>query len=253
MGEADVQLVAVAPGGGVAAGAGLGPHARAPEQPGQQIGGGDSRVERRPEAAPGGVEQEVPAHRALPGEHRLDPTGIGTDQHVAVQEIAVDQVPALRAGVRQCPHPPGDRRGKGGQLPVASQGAAPSVYQIPGIVGQASEKELPPAPGGRARLVPEHGGIRGRRDAEKGHEQAEEGGGDGTGQLHRGVLQEPPVVTHRDRIGLPGRGSAHLPDLRHRQVRAGEGHGHPVGLVPGRLRPEADHQLLAARPVGPRR
>jgi len=253
MDEADVQLVAVVPGGGVTEGGGLGPHTRGPEQSGQQVGGGDPRVERRPEAAPGGVEEEVPAHRALPGEHRFDPAGIGTHQHVAVQEIAVHQVPALRAGVHQRPHPPGYRCGKGGQLPVAGQGAAPSVYQIPRIVDEASEKELPPAPGGRARLVPEDRGIRGRRDAEKGDKQAGEGGADGTGQLYRGVLKEPPVVTHRDGIGLPGRGSAYLPDLRHGQVRAGECHGHPVGLVPGRLRPEADDQLLAARPVCPRR
>jgi hypothetical protein len=127
MGEADVQLVAVVTGRGVAEGAGLGPHARGPEQPGQRIGGGDPRVPRRPETAPGGVEEEVAAHRALPGEHRLDPAGVRTHQHVAMQEITVDQVPALRAGIHQGPHPLGDRRGKGGQFLVASQGGAPSV------------------------------------------------------------------------------------------------------------------------------
>jgi len=58
-----------------------------------RLGGGDPRVPRRPEAAPGGVVEEVAADRALPGQHRLDPVGVRADQHVAVQEIAVDQVP----------------------------------------------------------------------------------------------------------------------------------------------------------------
>ena len=75
-------------------------------------------MERRPEAAPGGIEEEVTAHRAFPGEHRLDPAGVRTNQHVAVQEITVDQVPGLRAGIHQSPHPLGDRRRKGGQFPV---------------------------------------------------------------------------------------------------------------------------------------
>jgi hypothetical protein len=149
------------------------PYARVPEQPGQGIGGGDPRMERRPEAAPGGIEEEVTAHRALPGEHRFHPEGVRAHQHVAVQEI--------------------------------------SMYQ------------------------------------------AGEGAGEGTCLLHRGVLQEPPVVTHRDGIGPSGCGRAHLPDFRHGQVWAAEGHGHPVGLVPGHLPPEADHQFFAARPVGPRR
>jgi hypothetical protein len=70
------------------------------------------------------------------------------------------QVPALRAGLHQGPHPLGDRRRKGGQLPVTSQGGAPSVYQFPGVVDEASEEELLPAPGGRARLVPDDWGIR---------------------------------------------------------------------------------------------
>src|ERR1700749_3141359 len=73
MGEADVQLVAVVAGGGVAEGAGPGPHARVPEQSGQRAGRGDPGVERCPEAAPGGIEEEVAARRALPGQHRLDP------------------------------------------------------------------------------------------------------------------------------------------------------------------------------------
>jgi hypothetical protein len=248
-----VQLVAVVAGSGIAEGAGLGPHTRGPKQIRQQVGGGDPRVERRPEAAPGGIEEEVPAHRALPGEHRLDPAGVRAHQHIAVQQIAVDQVPALRAGVRQCPHPPGDRRRKSGQLLIVCQGAAPPMHQISGLVDQASEKELPPAAGGRTRLVPDDRGIRSRRHAVEGDEQAGEGGGDGTGLLHRGVLKKPPVMTHRDGIGPPRRCGAHLPDLRHGQVRAAEGHGHPVRLIPRHLRPEADHQLLAARPVGPRR
>ena len=78
MGEADVQLVAVVTGRGVEEGAGLGPHARRPEQRGQGVGGGDPRVEWCPETAPGGIEEEVAAHRALPGEHRLDPAGVQT-------------------------------------------------------------------------------------------------------------------------------------------------------------------------------
>jgi hypothetical protein len=48
-----------------------------------------------------------------------------------MQEIAMYQVPALRAGLRQGPHPVSDRCWKGSQLLVASQGGAPSVYQFP--------------------------------------------------------------------------------------------------------------------------
>ena len=65
MGEADVQLVAVVAGRGVAEGAGLGPHGRGPEQAGQRVGGGDPRVPRRPETAPGGIEEE--RRKAAPG------------------------------------------------------------------------------------------------------------------------------------------------------------------------------------------
>jgi imidazolonepropionase-like amidohydrolase len=186
MGEADVQLVAVMAGGGVEEGAGQ-------------------------ETAPGGVEKEVAAHRALPGEHRLDLADVWAHQHVGVQQVAVDQVPALRAGIDQGPYPFGHRRREGGQLPVGGQAGAPSVDRFAGVIDQATEEELAPAPGGRGPLVPEHQGLR------------------------------------------AGRGRAHLPDLGHRQVRAGEGHGHPVGFVPGHLRPEADHQLVAVGPVGPRR
>jgi hypothetical protein len=227
VGEADVQFVAVV------------------------AGGGDPRVPRGPESAPGGVEEEVAAHRALPGEHRLDPAGVGAHQHVAVQQVAVDQVATLGAGIDQGLHPPGDHRREGGQLPVGGQASAPSVDRFAGVVDQAVQEELAPAHGGRGPLVPEHQGLRVGRHPVEGDEQAGENGGDGTGLLHWGVFQEPPVVAYRDGVGAPGRGRAHFPDLRHRQVRAGEGHGHPVGLVPGHLRPEADYQLFAGRPVGP--
>ncbi len=114
VGEADVQLVAVVAGGGVAEGAGAGPHLGGPEQAGQRVGGGDPRVPRSPETAPGGVEEEVAAYRALPGEHGLDPAGVRAHQHVGVQQVAVDQVPALRAGIDQGPHPFGHRCREGG-------------------------------------------------------------------------------------------------------------------------------------------
>jgi hypothetical protein len=84
-------------------------------------------------------------------------------------------------------------------------------------------------------------GLRGPPGRGKGRRAGGEGGGDGVGLLHRGVLQEPPVITHRDGIGPPGRGRAHLPDLRYGQVWAAEGHSHPAGFVPGHLPPEADH------------
>ena len=99
VGEADLQLVAVVADGGIGQSAVIGSQARVLEQPGQRVDGGDPRVEHRPpDTAPCGVVEEVTADRALPGKHRLNLAAVRTHQHVAVQEITVDEVAALGAG-----------------------------------------------------------------------------------------------------------------------------------------------------------
>ncbi len=55
-------------------------------------------------------------------------------QHVAVQQVAVDQVPALRAGIDQGLYPPGDRRREGGQLLVGGQAGAPAMDRFAGVI-----------------------------------------------------------------------------------------------------------------------
>src|SRR3954447_4418613 len=104
VGEADLQLVAVVAYGGVDEGARVGPYGWVLEQSRQRVDGGDPRVEHRPpDTAPGGVVEEVPAQRTLPGKHRSDPATVRTHQHVGVQEIAVDEIAALGAGREQRP------------------------------------------------------------------------------------------------------------------------------------------------------
>lgn len=50
-----------------------------------------------PEGAPRHIVEKVTTHRALPGEDRGDSGGIIRDQHVLVQQVAVDQVSSLGA------------------------------------------------------------------------------------------------------------------------------------------------------------
>ena len=167
MGEADVQLVAVVTGRDVAQGAGPGPHGRGPEQAGQRVSGGDPRVPRRPETAPGGIEEEVAAHRALPGKHRLDPAGVRTHQHVAVQEITVDQVPALRGR----PSPGSATRSVTAAERAASSGSAARTAlqpwtSFPGSSTRPSVRNSRQLATDAAPWCQTTGGYRGRRPAQ---------------------------------------------------------------------------------------
>ena len=140
------------------------------------------------------------------------------------------QVSALRAGIYQGPHPLAGRRRQGGQLPITGQGGAPSVHQFPGVIGPAGEEELrqlPPArpPGARSPGRPGQAGTWYRATSRRVRAGAR------ALACSAGVSSEPPVMTHRDGVGPPGRGRAHLPDLWYGQVRAGKGHRHPVGLI----------------------
>jgi hypothetical protein len=88
MGEADVQLIAAVAGGGVAEGAGLGPHAPGPEQPGQRVGGGDPGAERTQKLHQAASKRKSPRTEHFQ-ESPLRPGGVRAHQHVAVQEIAM--------------------------------------------------------------------------------------------------------------------------------------------------------------------
>src|SRR5260221_22111 len=59
----------------------------------------DPRIPDGAEGAPGRVEQEVAAHRELPGEDRVRTAGVFGHQDVGVEQGPVDQVAPLGAGV----------------------------------------------------------------------------------------------------------------------------------------------------------
>src|SRR5215216_5902044 len=100
------------------------------------------RIPGRPEREPGDVVEEVTVHRTSPIDHRADP--IARDQHVVVQEVAVDQV-AVRGTVvdeglesLECLL---ERSGPGRGV---SQALPPSVRPVRWvIVGNVEEGSLP--------------------------------------------------------------------------------------------------------------
>ena len=62
-----------------------------------QVDRRDPGMPRAPEGAPRHVEEEVAAHRALPREDGGHPRPVVADEHVLVQQVAVDEVPPFGA------------------------------------------------------------------------------------------------------------------------------------------------------------
>ncbi len=95
-----MQLVAVVPDRSIDPGAGVISHRGFPADAVPRVGGCDPRVpDGRAEGAPGRVEQEVTAQRALPGEDGVRTAGVFSNQDVGVEQISVDQVTSLGTGV----------------------------------------------------------------------------------------------------------------------------------------------------------
>jgi hypothetical protein len=84
--EPDVQLVAVVPHRSIDPGVGVVSDRGLPADAFPWVGGCDPRVpDGRAEGAPGRVEQEVTAQRALPGEDGVRTAGVFSNQHVGVE------------------------------------------------------------------------------------------------------------------------------------------------------------------------
>ena len=61
------------------------------------IGSRNTRMPGAPDGAPRDIEEEVTAHRTLPREDGRHAGGIIRDQDVLMEQVAVDEIPTLRA------------------------------------------------------------------------------------------------------------------------------------------------------------
>src|SRR3984957_21312091 len=111
VGEADVELVAaqaLAEAGNIDAG-----HVVVIADHGPENDGGQPSVPGSPEGEPGDLVQEVAVGRAGPVEDRREPRSVRRHEDVAVEQVAVQHLADLRAGVQ----PPAERvPGRGEQL-----------------------------------------------------------------------------------------------------------------------------------------
>src|SRR5258708_23665316 len=97
----------------------------------------DPRIPDGAEGAPGRVEQEVAAHRELPGEGRVRTAGVFGNQDVGVEQVPVDQVAPLGAGVDKAADASFTSPEDPVEVALRAEGCSPAVNRLRRVVSQA--------------------------------------------------------------------------------------------------------------------